>query len=574
MNDVWETSAFTINCCHMRAFLSQALANYQDFDPDLHKWTFEPPYKPLVHRWHRLKELHATWEGPGADDLMTFLEPLLASSVSALDSTRETGMVEFTALWQLFPPEEVVVAKMWGEPVAARVLKYEEKYEAFKVVIEHLDWNGERTGWNEIEYIIPIFSGHARASSLRVCPISLVPDSDALRERLVARGRRWAELRGYHFLHYDHTTIIVDKNKKKGEWREGPVSGRVIIDAYAYYKSNNLVKSRLRALDEASSLAETEANQQCNPGKDKENEPESDSFQPEAAVASTPVAKRVEELPDLTEDQLLMASPWVIGFDLKRKSWGLFLVDKLEEIKWNNQMFENLVLPGGEKELAWEFVEGKIKSNTDFDDFVPDKGRGLIILMFGPPGVGKTYTAEAVAEKARVPLYITSAGMLGTNPATVEATLTHDLELCHLWNAMLLLDEADVFLGARMDDSLARNELVSVFLTKLEYYQGILFLTTNRFARIDHRIPVARRPLSAVPALGSARACRSVAQFPDALLLGACCPDRGDQRRYRPVGRAAAQWPRDQEPAQERPAACPTPRHARHGGKATDVGGE
>jgi hypothetical protein len=66
-----------------------------------------------------------------------------------------------------------------------------------------------------------------------------------------------------------------------------------------------------------------------------------------------------------------------------------------------------------------------------------------------------------VAEKARVPLYMVSAGMLGTSPEAVEPALTHALELCRLWNAMLLLDEADVFLGSRLDDSLNRNELVS-----------------------------------------------------------------------------------------------------------------
>jgi hypothetical protein len=66
-----------------------------------------------------------------------------------------------------------------------------------------------------------------------------------------------------------------------------------------------------------------------------------------------------------------------------------------------------------------------------------------------------------VAEKARVPLYLMSAGMLGTSPQVVEPALTHALELCRLWNAMLLLDEADVFLGERLDDSLNRNELVS-----------------------------------------------------------------------------------------------------------------
>jgi hypothetical protein len=67
----------------------------------------------------------------------------------------------------------------------------------------------------------------------------------------------------------------------------------------------------------------------------------------------------------------------------------------------------------------------------------------------------------SVAEKSRVPLYSISAGVLGTNPADVEKALDRALELCRLWNAMLLLDEADVFLGARTNDGLARNELIS-----------------------------------------------------------------------------------------------------------------
>jgi len=60
-----------------------------------------------------------------------------------------------------------------------------------------------------------------------------------------------------------------------------------------------------------------------------------------------------------------------------------------------------------------------------------------------------------------VPLYSVSAGMLGTQPQQVEKSLDEALELCRMWNAMLLLDEADVFLGSRTDEGLTRNELVS-----------------------------------------------------------------------------------------------------------------
>ncbi|PKS12565.1 hypothetical protein jhhlp_000773 [Lomentospora prolificans] len=59
------------------------------------------------------------------------------------------------------------------------------------------------------------------------------------------------------------------------------------------------------------------------------------------------------------------------------------------------------------------------------------------------------------------------------------------LECCQLWDAVLLIDEADVYLQARDNQSLSRNELVSIFLRRLEYYQGLMFLTTNRLTAID-----------------------------------------------------------------------------------------
>ena len=50
---------------------------------------------------------------------------------------------------------------------------------------------------------------------------------------------------------------------------------------------------------------------------------------------------------------------------------------------------------------------------------------------------------------------------------------------------MVLLDEADVFLEERTKLDLERNALVSVFLRVLEYYEGILILTSNRIGTFD-----------------------------------------------------------------------------------------
>ena len=56
------------------------------------------------------------------------------------------------------------------------------------------------------------------------------------------------------------------------------------------------------------------------------------------------------------------------------------------------------------------------------------------------------------------------------------------------WGAILLFDEADVLLQARRDyecSNLKRNELVSSFARFLDYYQGIVVITTNRVSRFD-----------------------------------------------------------------------------------------
>lgn len=89
------------------------------------------------------------------------------------------------------------------------------------------------------------------------------------------------------------------------------------------------------------------------------------------------------------------------------------------------------------------------------------------------------------------------AGELGTDPRTLETQLSRILDIAHVWGAVLLLDEADVFLERRSVHDLQRNALVSVFLRLLEYFQGILFLTTNRVETFDEafqsRIHIALR---------------------------------------------------------------------------------
>ena len=78
-----------------------------------------------------------------------------------------------------------------------------------------------------------------------------------------------------------------------------------------------------------------------------------------------------------------------------------------------------------------------------------------------------------------------TCGDLGTEPDQLEKKLAETFEYAVNWDAVLLLDEADVFLQERDIHDLKRNALVSVFLRQLEYFDGVLFLTTNRPGSFD-----------------------------------------------------------------------------------------
>jgi AAA+ superfamily predicted ATPase len=118
-------------------------------------------------------------------------------------------------------------------------------------------------------------------------------------------------------------------------------------------------------------------------------------------------------------------------------------------------------------------------------DFLEGKGEGLIMLLHGGPGTGKTLTAESVAEIAERPLYRVTCGDVGTDAESVERYLKAVLDMGTRWGSVVLLDEADIFLEERSKMDLQRNALVSVFLRVLEYYSGILILTTNRIGLFD-----------------------------------------------------------------------------------------
>lgn len=178
---------------------------------------------------------------------------------------------------------------------------------------------------------------------------------------------------------------------------------------------------------------------------------------------------------DLSSEDLALLPPRIFVYSLRNRKFFSGDIRYLQPIKRQKSSFDKLKIPAAHKTMiqsvVWEHFEKKAaqekgrirKLEISDQDFIRGKGRGLIILLHGAPGVGKTATAEAVSDVYKKPLFSITCGDLGIEPKEVEKNLSEIFRLANVWQCILLLDEAEIFLSPRekKDDNLQRNALVS-----------------------------------------------------------------------------------------------------------------
>ncbi|KAI3327316.1 ATPase [Xylariaceae sp. AK1471] len=459
-----EAHSIIIQSPWLKEALGHILNDYPGVACELKRLVFNAPFEPFVHRWveymeyMRREDLDATTK-----EHLIILQDILKYEIGDMIASFEdyvlNGKITFEHLWMIFQPGSVVLSAHKG-PLSAFELSESQYVETqcrrfLRLKADCVDHGGKRFGRYTENIDIPEFLGTRNITSLNAFPWVFHEEKDAVRAALSKRGQTFEKLAGHHYKAYNATAITWDRERNEVPIQ---VSGRIVVDVDSFHRYSPYPRRYVgewKAKDHELFAAQSLANH----------------------TSETTTFK-------LTPYHHMLARSRTRGYSLKLKQWLDFFVEDVEEIVWNNHAFEKLVLPEDQKELILAFSESQLQGST-FDDIISGKGKGVICLLSGPPGVGKTLTAEAVAENLRVPLHTLSSGDLGSDPFEVEEGLTRILDLVARWNAIVLLDECDVFLEARSTHDLERNKVVSIFLRTLEYYQGILFMTTNRVDNID-----------------------------------------------------------------------------------------
>ncbi|KAI0911073.1 P-loop containing nucleoside triphosphate hydrolase protein [Ustulina deusta] len=385
----------------------------------------------------------------------------------------------------------------------------------------YLDFDGKLIGPVSHIFTIPRYDGQKKVTSLPVFPLQYSED-DERRERLVKRGKEFFEVAGVKHMHYTGLTlstrdeidsqVVIDFEEainRYPDWK--PPIQSVLEESFTKVvgfsdepdenaELRNFIKAQ-RSMGQPC-VEECCASELTHHDEYVEDRRREDYIvsQMGREISTTPsvtiiprVFQDIVENNTLTDDEYLIMSYRVFGFVLRSRKWHeldmthVFGVAPLVA----GEGFDELVLPPGHGDMVKSMIRQHLRDrklssvNRDKTDVVRGKGRGLIMLLHGVPGVGKTSTAECVADLFRRPLFQITSGDLGTTAKEVEDALEENFTLASRWNSILLIDEADVFLAERTKEDFVRNSLVAVFLRMMEYYAGVLFLTTNRVGVFD-----------------------------------------------------------------------------------------
>ncbi|KAF0322177.1 ATPase [Colletotrichum asianum] len=462
------------------------------------------PYPVLVHHFDELEQFRKDYSSKARDELcireknaaahlrvlLQYLEEEVMRDVREEQERNKKGLETFDWLWVSHKPGRTVLTKGvidydWQPKVVHSLTggTLDNPPSAWLIHSWRLAYNGYvvQRVWNQRETVLK-YDGERESITENFATKVFDPstsdqflgDESAL--ELIRNGKRYAEMLEPRC--YQHRGETAGPSPIK-------VDGLVMVDFKTQYNDYPGELSTFVGLDDLRNWVSDCTCDVCHQRKqDRSQQKHTPSLFQEFGTKTN----------GFSAHELLLMPTLVAAYVFRTRNWEDVRVHNLYEPEFNENMISHLVMSESRlktlKALSKSFArvtqtEEVLTDKRWSADFVRGKGNGLIFLLHGKPGVGKTCTAECIAEFTRRPLMILTTSDIGTEPTAVEENLTSNFKKAMKWGAVLLIDEADVFMERRTTSDLTRNSLVAGFLRALEYYDGILFLTTNRVGSFD-----------------------------------------------------------------------------------------
>ncbi|KAJ5277642.1 hypothetical protein N7524_003795 [Penicillium chrysogenum] len=389
--------------------------------------------------------------------LIDHLKHTHTSALQRLESMLQHGHITYDLIWALFKPGCHVYTTCIGtkEPrcvvfdAGEEMTQNDETW--LNLECRFLDYDGVKFGEAGIFLRVAKFRGSKRIETLEAFPLHYHPNHEQVRKDLIERGQKFRDLAGSHVRHCKGSAFFMNKGKAI----KVNINSRVAVDAAFFHEMQpNYSRPSLRDIGV----------------KDKDG------------ISVIDIGAMLMEDREREKEKIF-----------KEKMFLECAVSALRDVDWSPESFDCLQIASETKTLLLSLAKTRLGliPTVPFDDVIDGKGQGLNMLLNGPPGVGKTFTVEATSEYFKLPLYSISAGELVVDHGdshALESQLEIIFKIAKHFNAILLLDEADAFMASRTELHDSHNRLVTVFLRKLEYYQGLLFLTSNRGIQFDDAI--------------------------------------------------------------------------------------
>lgn len=276
----------------------------------------------------------------------------------------------------------------------------------YNVEGRYLEYDGKTFGMGTMEVEVEQFKGPRKISSLACYPLKYHKDSEALKQQLIDRGKKFVALKGMNYRFHKGMGFY----KKKRQIIKVNINGRVMVDPAIHRRINpnypiSTVKPKDPDILDEDEDSDDDSCGCCESSDEAERKPPDQLEDADKPITKMKLVMDANERPHIievemdengneiqkedidrlagqdeaverafTDEELLIASPVVLGFAYSEKLWLEFTVSGISDIDWNEGAFNSLVLPDNQKSIVKALVESHtFQASRNIDDVIQGK---------------------------------------------------------------------------------------------------------------------------------------------------------------------------------------------------------